>query len=39
MEWKKANLVSIHKNYQPISLLSIYSKIYERLIQGTVQDF
>ena len=38
--WKKANVVSLHKkvskslikNYRPISLLPILSKIFERLI-------
>ena len=39
-EWKKENIVPIHKkcdkrnikNYQPVSLLSICSKIFERVI-------
>ena len=39
-EWKKANVVPVHekenkqslKNYRPISLLAICSKIYEHLI-------
>ena len=40
VDWKKSNIVPIHekenknltKNFQPISLLPIFSKIYERLI-------
>ena len=40
VDWKKSNIVPIHekenknltKNYPPISLLPIFSKIYERLI-------
>ena len=39
-EWKKANVVSVHKkgdkqvlrNYRPVSLLPICGKIFERLI-------
>ena len=39
-DWKKSNVVSIHKkdsknlikNYQPISLLVIFSKVFERLM-------
>ena len=39
-EWKKGNIVSIHKkyyignlrNYRPVSLLTICDKIYDRLI-------
>ena len=38
-EWKKGNIVPIHKkcdkrnikNYRPVSLLSIFSKIFERV--------
>ena len=40
LEWKKGNIVPIHekgvkqniKNYRPVSLLPICSKIFERLI-------
>ena len=39
-DWKKSNVVPIHKkesknlinNYQPISLLPIFSKVFERLV-------
>ena len=32
--WKKANVVPVHKreDYLPISLLPIYSKLFERVI-------
>ena len=41
-EWKKANVVPVHekgdqqilKNYRPISLLPIYGKFFEHLIQS-----
>ena len=43
-EWKKANVVPVHKkgnkqslkNYRPISLLPICSKIFERLIYNEI---
>ena len=43
-QWKKANVVPIHKkneknlvkNYRPISLLPIFSKIFERLIFDSI---
>ena len=39
-DWKKSNVVPIHKkesknlikNYRPISLLPIFSKVFERLV-------
>ena len=39
-DWKKSNVVPIHKkesknlikSYQPISLLPIFSKVFERLV-------
>ena len=42
LEWKKANIVPIHKkgdkqclkNYRPASLLPIWGKILERLISN-----
>ena len=42
-QWKKANVVPVHKedeknlkeNYRPISLLTIFGKIFEKLIFGT----
>ena len=44
--WKKANVVPVHKNedknllknYHPISLLSIFSKIFERVIYNSLFD-
>ena len=44
IDWKKSNIVPIHekedknliKNYRPISLLPIFSKIYERLIFNSI---
>ena len=46
-DWKKSNVVLIHKkesknlikNYRPISLLSIFSKIFERLVFNTLFNF
>ena len=46
-EWKKANFVRVHKkgnkqslkNYKPISLLPICSKIFERLIYNEILHF
>ena len=46
-EWKKANIVPVHKkgntqslkNYRPISLLPICSKIFERLIYNEMFTF
>ena len=45
--WKKANFVPIHKkedktlikNYRPISLLSIFSKIFERVIYNSFFNY
>ena len=46
-DWKKNNLVPIHKkdsenlikNYRPISLLQIFSKVFERLVFNTWFNF
>ena len=46
-EWKKANVVSVHKkgnkqtleNYRPVSLLPICGKIFERLIYNSLFEF
>ena len=46
-EWKKANVVPIHKkgdkqtlkNYRPVSLLPIWGKIFERLIYNEMFGF
>ena len=46
-EWKKGNVVPIHKkddkqnvkNYRPVSLLPICSKIFERLTYDVMYDF
>ena len=46
-EWKMANVVPIHKrhdkqnvkNYQPVSLLPIFGKIFERLIYNKMFSF
>ena len=46
-DWKKNNLVPIHKkdsenlikNYRPISLLQIFSKVFERLVFNTLFNF
>ena len=43
-DWKKSNVVPIHKkesknltkNYRPISLLPIFSKVFERLVFNTL---
>ena len=45
--WKKANIISIHKkslkkllkNYRPVSLLPICSKIFERLIFNSIYNY
>ena len=47
VDWKKSNIVPVHKkenknlikNYRPISLLSIFSKIYERLIFNSIFSY
>ena len=46
-DWKKNNVVPIHKkesknlikNYQPISLLPIFSEAFERLVFNTLFNF
>ena len=46
-EWKKANVVPVHKkndkqlvkNYRPISLLPICSKIFERILYNSLFNF
>ena len=46
-EWKKANVVPIHKkddkqflkNYRPVSLLPICSKIFERIIYNRIFEY
>ena len=46
-QWKRANIVPIHKkndkqivsNYQPVSLLPIHSKIFEKLIFNDLFNF
>ena len=46
-QWKRANIVPIHKkndkqivsNYQPVSLLPIISKIFEKLIFNELFNF
>ena len=43
-EWKKANVVPVYKkgnhqyvkNYKPVSLLSVFSKIFEKLIYNAM---
>ena len=45
--WKKANIVPVHKkedknlikNYRPVSLLPIFSKIYERVIYNVLFNY
>ena len=45
--WKKANIIPIHKknqknllkNYRPVSLLPICSKIFERLIFNSIYNY
>ena len=45
--WKKANIVPVHKkedknlikNYRPVSLLPIFSKIYERVIYNALFNY
>ena len=47
LEWKKANIVPIHKksdkqavkNYRPVSLLRICGKIFERLLYNEMLNF
>ena len=47
LEWKKANIVPIHKkgdpqtviNYRPVSLLRICGKIFERLLYNEMLSF
>ena len=46
-DWKKSNVVPIHKkesknlikNYRPISLVQIFSKVFERLVFNTLFNF
>ena len=46
-DWKKANVIPVHKkgnkqlvsNYRPVSLLPIYSKVFEKLIFDCIYDF
>ena len=46
-KWKKANVVPVHKkgdkqvlrNYRPVSLLSIWGKIFEHLIYNNLYEF
>ena len=45
--WKKSNIVPVHKkndkqlvtNYQPISLLPIFGKIFEKIISNRIYNF
>ena len=45
--WKKGNIISVHKkesknclkNYRPINLLPIFSRIFERLIFNSLFNF
>ena len=47
VDWKKSNIVPVHKkenknaikNYEPISLFPIFSKIYERLIFNSIYNY
>ena len=46
-DWKKSNIVPIHKkerknlikNYRPISLLPVFSKVFERIIFNSLFNF
>ena len=46
-KWKKANIIPIHKkgsknlleNYRPISLLPIFSKIFEKCIYNSMYSY
>ena len=46
-EWRKSNVVPVHKkqstnfmkNYRPISLLPIFSKVFERLIFNSLYNY
>ena len=46
-DWKKSNLVSVHKkesknlikNYRPISLLPVFSKVFERIIFNSLFNY
>ena len=46
-EWKKANIVPVHKrsdkqslkDYRPISLLPIFGKIFERIIYSNIFEY
>ena len=45
--WKKGNIIPVHKkneknlvkNYRPISLLPVFSKIFERLIFNSIYNY
>ena len=45
--WKRSNIIPVHKksdkelieNYQPISLLPIFGKIFEKIIFGKIYHF
>ena len=46
-DWKKSNVVPVHKkestnlikNYHPISLLPIFSKVFERLMFNSLYNY
>ena len=46
-DWKKSNVVPIHKkesknlikNYRPVSILPMFSKVFERLVFNTLFNF